>query len=102
MNLFDSSLGSDIPCVQIFKGNKGYLYAPSANWCCVSVSNGGTTSTPYDFMDVMTYNGVSNGYSGSYYSGPVHNYTATAGTPAIYFWYLTVADGSANEGMPVE
>ena len=52
----------------------------------------------------MTYNGVSEGYSGTHYSGPVHNYTTTATIigPSIYFWYYAVADGSANEGMPVE
>lgn len=41
-------------------------------------------------------------YNGTYYQGPVYNYTDEFSELPTYFWYLTAADGSGRGEWPVE
>lgn len=118
LDSIDSSITENLPCTNLMVGEKAYLYNEDTKWCCLANYETPMTSTPYNFMNIMTYEGVAKDYSNRFYTGPVHNYTYMAiPTPppsnstddiekppgrVIHFWYLTVADGSELENMPVE
>lgn len=115
------------PCTHLFVEWGAWMYTPDESFCCISgcgntpsaraapansssllfppasCSSGNAqplTAPQSDFMKTFTYNGVSDNYVGTYYSGKVKNYTmgALSTRPFIgAFWYFTDLDDNPIE-----